>query len=141
VIAESADIDEQTLAYILETQRHFEDLRTVAAQLAGLLVLSAVGANGATPDHPLLTSAEQLYQAATDGIRGARATERASRHHRYLMLAAESLGRALSSARCVEIDPVLEPLRAAYASLQSATRELPGFRVIAFEQGCCALHI
>ena len=39
-----SDVDDETVTYILATRKHFEDLRQVAAQLAGLLVLAAVGA-------------------------------------------------------------------------------------------------
>ena len=47
-------LDDRTTAYILETRRPFEDLRQVASQLAGLLVLAASGAKSAAPDHPML---------------------------------------------------------------------------------------
>ena len=47
-----ANIDNETVAYILVARKHFEDLRQVAAQLAGLLVLAAAGGKSATPDHP-----------------------------------------------------------------------------------------
>jgi len=33
---------------------------------------------------------------------------------------------------------VLIPLRDGYSQLQRASRILPGFRMVAFEQGCCA---
>ena len=47
-------IDDETVAYILKAQKYFEDLRQVAAQLAGLLALAAAGGKSATPDHPML---------------------------------------------------------------------------------------
>jgi hypothetical protein len=139
VIAECADIDEQTVAYILATRKHFEDLRQVAAQLAGLLVLAAAGGKSATPDHPMLDAAEQLYRSAADGVRSARATERARPHHRHLLQAAKTLGDAVSRARTgIQVDPILKPVQAAYAELQRASRELPGFEIVSFEHGCCA---
>jgi hypothetical protein len=136
---ESADVDEQTVAYILATRKHFEDLRQVAAQLAGLLVLAAAGGKSATPDHPMLEAAGQLYRSAADGVRSAQATERARPHHLHLLQAAKMLGTALSRARIgIQVDPILKPLQAAYAQLQLASRELPGFEMISFEHGCCA---
>ena len=135
------DLDDATATYILETRKPFEDLRQVAAQLAGLLVLEAAGARE-IPDHPMLAAAEELYADAIEGVRQARATARASRHHDCLLHAASEIRTALSAAqRSLAIDPILIPLRAAYAHLQSAGSELPGFDMVAFEQGCCALPV
>ena len=131
-------IDDQTATYIVETRKHFEDLRQVAGQLAGLLVLSAAGGKSATPDHPMLAAAEELYRAAADGVRASRATLRARRHHRHLLQAIETLGSALSQAR-TNLDAMETPLRAAYESLRSVSKELPGFELMSFEHGCCAL--
>jgi hypothetical protein len=134
----SLPIDDLTAVYILETRRHFEDLRQVSGQLAGFLVLSASGANSASPDHPLLPAARELHRAAQDGVRSARPTERARMHHRALLDSAAALAQALEAAKAGEVDPVLIPLRAADAHLRRASRELPGFEMVAFEQGCCA---
>jgi hypothetical protein len=139
IITEALDVDEQTVAYILATRKHFEDLRQVAAQLAGLLVLAAAGGKSATPDHPMLEAAEQLYRSAADGVRSARATERARTHHQHLLRAAEALGSAVSLARIgIRVDPILKPLQAAYAQLQLASKQLPGFEILSFKHGCCA---
>jgi len=35
---------------------------------------------------------------------------------------------------------VLAPLRAGFQELQWAAAALPGFEIVAFSQGCCALH-
>ncbi len=137
-------IDDKTAGYILETRKCFEDLRQVAAQIAGVLVLAAAGGKTATPDHPMLQAAAELHRAALDQLRSIRPTERARAHHHCLMEAAralsDALAVALSAARRVEIDPILVPVRAAYAHLQSAADTLPGFEMVAFEQGCCAIH-
>jgi len=135
-----SQLDDATAAYILETRRCFEDLRQVAAQLAGLLVLEAAGAQSALPEHPMLAAAEQLYADAVEGVRRARVTDGARRHHDHLLQAALALREALSAAhRSLAIDPILVPLRVAYARLQKAGAELPGFPMVAFEQGCCAV--
>lgn len=134
------ELDDATVAYILETRKAFEGLRQVAAQLAGLLVLEAAGAQNSIPEHSMLKSALQLHAEAADAIHRARPTERGRRHHESLISAAgrthESLGAALRGAA---IDPILIPLRAAYTHLQAAAAELPGFEMVSFEQGCCSV--
>jgi hypothetical protein len=123
-------IDDRTAAYILTAQTYFEDLKQVAAQLAGLLVLEA---SGAAPDHPMRRSAEQFYRNAVDGLRSTRAPARARVHHDHLMAAAAKLNEALYGT-----GDRLVPLESAYAALRSASRALPGFQMISFERGCCA---
>jgi hypothetical protein len=145
-MTDMSQIDDQTAAYVLEHRKHFEDLRQVAAQLAGLLVLAAAGANSAAPDHPLLEAAEQLFHDAVDGIRHARVTPRARQHHHCLLAAIAAVRQALDAAHThlgrqsahVDLDPILTPLRAGYAQLQRAANALPGFDMIAFDRGCCA---
>jgi hypothetical protein len=141
-----ANIDNETVAYILVARKHFEDLRQVAAQLAGLLVLAAAGGKSATPDHPMIEAAAQLHASASDGIRNARATPRARAHHECLSRAEVALECALASARTSlgraalssEIESILTPLKAAYSQLQFASAALPGFETISFNQACCA---
>jgi hypothetical protein len=133
-------VDEETAAYILETRRSFEDLRQVAAQLAGMLVLAAAGSPSAGPHHPILTSAAQLYAEAVERVERARVPAPARRHHRYLAASAKALEGAIAAAnQGMAIDPVLVPLRAAYEQLANASRALPGFPMVAFEQGCCGI--
>src|SRR5437764_103568 len=88
-------VDEETTCYILEARKHFEDLRQVASQLAGLLVLTAAGSKSAGPHHPILESACHLYQKATDAIRSTRPTRSARLHHEALLQAAAALSAAL----------------------------------------------
>jgi hypothetical protein len=132
-------LDDATAIYIAEIHRHFEDLRQVSAQLAGLLVLAASGSKSATPDHPLLKSARELHRGAADALRTARPTDRAREHHESLLQAAHSLSQALSAAQESAIDPVLTPLKLACDHLQRATDQLPGFEMVDFKQGCCAV--
>jgi hypothetical protein len=139
----SDPLDDQTVAYLLAARPHFENLRDVAAQLAGLLVLAASGARSAAPDHPMLHSAEALFQATRDGIRSTRSTERARPHHRHLTQAADSIEAALLAARhrlgrpLTDLDPVLTPLRDGYTHLQHAAGALPGFELVGFDHACC----
>jgi hypothetical protein len=145
-MTDMSQIDDQTAAYVIDIGGHFEDLRLVTAQLAGLLVLAAAGANDAAPDHPLLATAEQLFHDAVDGIRHARVTPRARQHHDCLLAAIAAVRQALDAAHThlgrqsahVGRDPILTPLRAGYADLQRAADALPGFDLVAFDRGCCA---
>jgi hypothetical protein len=134
-------LDDRTVAYVVAAQPLFEDLRQVAAQLAGLLVLAATGSSDSSPDHPMLALSKQVLTRAGDGVRqaGTLATERARPHHARLVDARLALDRALTSAEAwpLDIDTVLPPLRDAYACLQQAAGELPGFQMIAFDLGCC----
>ena len=138
-------LDDRTVTYILESQPLFEDLRQVAAQIAGLLVLAATGSRDASPDHPMLEAAERLFAQTADGIAHARPSDRARLHGDSLREAARALGDALVATRPLlaatnraDFDAVLVPLRDGYSHLQRAAGALPGFRMVAFEQGCCA---
>jgi hypothetical protein len=135
-------VDDATVVYILENRRYFEDLRQVASQLAGLLVLAAAGSKESTPDHPMLTAAAQLHRDAADGLRHSRPTPRARRHHEHVLDAASHLADALAAAnRIKDVDPILVPLRAGYAALREAANALPGFELISFERACCGIHL
>jgi hypothetical protein len=141
----ATDVDEQTAAYILEHHRYFEDLKQIATQLAGLLVLSASGARTASPDHPMLESATKLFDDAADGIRRAHPPARALRQHSHLKQAVEAIGKTLVAARQglaakhPEIEPILARLQVGYGHLQQAADCLPGFEMVAFDRGCCGL--
>ena len=141
--------DLPTTAYVLEMRRPFEDLRQVASQLAGLLVLAASGSPSAGPHHPMLSSAAQLYEEAVDALHHTSVPPEAREHHHHLRNAAAELrislsaaqsGMALSAAQTgMAIDPVLVPLRAAYDQLQLASTTLPGFPMVTFDLACCAI--
>ena len=94
------DIDGQTAAYILQARPPFEDLRQVAAQLAGFLVLHASGANAASPDHPVLRAAADLHRGAVDSVRTVQPSARAAPHHRRLVEAGADLDAAVLDALC-----------------------------------------
>jgi hypothetical protein len=142
------EIDDATVAYVLENRTYFEDLRQAIAQLAGLLVLIATGGGSAARRHPLLDMADQLVQGAIDGLGRARVPIDARPHHDVLLQSAAAVRRAVDAARrglarsprMVDVDPVLVPLRAGYAHLHRAGLALPGCDMIAFDQGCCGGH-
>jgi hypothetical protein len=138
-------LDDRTVAYVVEAQPVFEDLRQVAAQLAGLLVLAATGSKEATPDHPMLHASTRVFAQANDGVNrvGTLVTDGTRHHYRALVAARESLTRTLACADAwpLDVDAVLDPLRQAYAHLQDGSRMLPGFPIVSFDQGCCAVHV
>ena len=144
-------LDDKTVAYVIASQPIFEDLRQVAAQLAGLLVLSATGAKTAAPDHPMLTSAGQLFAHAADGVERVRVsvTERARPHHDGLRGATAALRDALTATRvemgkpasAADLDAALVPLRRGYGCLQHAAGALPGFQMVSFDQACCGSNV
>jgi len=148
-VTRSPAIDDATVAYIAEQHKHFEDLKQVAAQLAGLLVLAASGARTATADHPVLSLTDRLLGEAADAVRRTRAPVRARQHHEHLVEASAALERAWEEARRgtarvqggLEIDSILTPLRAGYRCLQQAANALPGFEMVSFEQGCCSANL
>ncbi len=131
-------IDDATAAYILENQRCFEDLKQVASQLAGLLVLAAAGSKEAAPDHPALGAARVLFREANDALLQARPTERSRRHHEHLAQAAALIGVALKEVGAtLDVGRVLIPLRAGYTELERAADALPGFEKVSYARACC----
>jgi hypothetical protein len=134
----SRQVDDATAVYILENQKCFEDLKQVASQLAGLLVLRAAGSKEAVPDHPMLGTAGELFREASDALRRSFPTPRARRHHEHLALAVASIGMALKEAGgALNVDRTLVPLRAGYAELEKAADALPGFEKVAYDRACC----
>lgn len=105
----------------------FEDLKLVAAQLAGFLVLAG---SGARIDPLLLTSAEQVHRIASDSLKSSRSAER------HLMAASAKLAAVLAEMRTQR--DALPLLESAYADLRAASRAIPGVQMISFEKGCCA---
>jgi hypothetical protein len=137
-------LDDATTTYILDTRRPFEELRQVASQLAGLLVLAASGARSAAQDHAMVHAAREMFTRAADEIRCARPSVGARQHHGHLLKAVAAIDRALGAAsvhlrgdRVAGVDVVLTPLKAGYEQLQEAADRLPGFELVAFKQGCC----
>lgn len=134
----SREVDNATAAYILENQRCFEDLKQVAAQLAGWLVLAAAGSKEAAPDHPALRRAREMFREAGEALQRARPTERARRHFDHLLRAASAISAALQQADArLDVDRVLIPLRSGYAEIEQAADALPGFEKISYARACC----
>lgn len=139
------DLDDKTVAYVLAARDLFDGLRRASSQLAGLLVLSAIGSRGAQ-GNPMLEMAIAAHAQAAEGLRGLTPTARAAHHHHHLRLAAEALGEALTTTRhslkltATVTDAIQARLRQALEDLRWASRALPGFELVNFAQGCCAMH-
>jgi hypothetical protein len=134
-------VDDATATYIVENQKCFEDLKQVASQLAGLLVLAAAGSKEALPDHPMLAAARELFREADDALRRASPTERARRHHHHLARAAALIGMALKEGDGgLNVDRMLIPLRAGYTELECAADALPGFEKVSYDRACCGVR-
>ena len=134
-------VDDATATYIVENQKCFEDLKQVASQLAGLLVLAAAGSKEALPDHPALLAARELFREANDAVPRAQPTERALPHHTHLLRALDAIGTALHEAnRGLNVDRILIPLRAGYSELERAADALPGFEKVSYERACCGVR-
>lgn len=134
----SREVDDATAAYIVENQRCFEDLKQVAAQLAGWLVLAAAGSKEAVPDHPALRRAREMFREADDALRRARPTERARRHYEHLSRAASAIAAAFQQTDArLDVDRVFVPLRAGYAEIEHAADALPGFEKVSYARACC----
>jgi hypothetical protein len=141
----SPHLDERTAAYILAARGPFEGLRRASSQLAGLLVLEALGSR-TTQGNPMLEMAIAAHAEAADGLQALTPTAQGTHHHLHLCLAAERLGSALTVARHslrrdeAVSDRIYSLLKQSMEDLRWASRALPGFELVNFAQGCCALH-
>lgn len=141
-----ARLGDATLRYIEAAELCFEDLRQVAGQLAGLLLLSASGAHSAGPLHPMVAVAEGLLETARDTTPRLKPhSARAKHHHRHLLSAAGQLAETLDRLRSLptgraSLDEPMRSLTSAWEELGAASRALPGFDLVDFSQACCAQH-
>lgn len=139
----SADLDERTLAYVVDAQRPFDDLRHAVAQISGWLVLAALHTRDAVGDHPALVRADALIGDSIAAMREIRVTDRARVHYNCLSRAGQALASAIRDARTrprirtdADIRRVSATVRTAYAQLARAAAALPGFELISFEHAC-----
>ena len=120
-------VDDLTAAYIAQVSPAFEDMRQVAAQLAGWLVLHRVGGGEGTAEHLLLKVARELLRCSREEIETQAPTPAARPHHEALRRAAAYLERAFPEGGRVETN-----MKAACRQLNRAARLLPGFSPIEF---------
>jgi hypothetical protein len=85
----ASSADDLTIRLLLEVHPAFEGLRTVAGQLAGLLILAAAGASGGRLDGSLLEAARLTFKETMERVRNV-AAEGPIRHvGRHLRQAAQ----------------------------------------------------
>lgn len=142
----SRELDEPTVTYVLDMGIPFEDLRRVAAQLSGMLLLAAAGSKYATPQHPVFGMAHASVERAMESIQSVTVTARAEHHHFHMLKSLRLIRSALVSctsngALAADLDLILSVLKDAWDHLRLAAAALPGFEVIAFDRACCAEHI
>jgi hypothetical protein len=128
-----AHVDDRTAAYIAQANPAFADLRQVAGQLSGWLVLNAVGAKEGVPEHPVLAVAKELLRCAHEDIESLRPTPLAHAHHAAMRDAALLLGRSFPASATIEPN-----VKTACRLLEISSRLLPGFEMVDFGHGCCA---
>lgn len=144
-LAPDGVLDDATRRYILAAQPVFDDLRDVAAQLAGLMVLAGSGASSAAIDHPMVQVAAERWRGAREGARALRAPAAAAHHHHHLVRTAEIVGRVLGAVRddaglVGRLGTPLPLLNAAWREVEHTAAALPGFRTLDLTQACCAIH-
>lgn len=137
-------MDERTVAYVMDAQRPFADLRQAIAQVSGWLVLAALRTGDAVGDHPALTQAEALVSDAIGAVRDLRATPPARAHQDGLLHAGRALEAAILDARTAahvrtdaDVRRISTTVKAAYAHLTRAAAVLPGFELVSFAHACC----
>ncbi len=138
--------DAATTQYMLATREAFEALRQVVTQIAALLILAASKSRD-WRDHPMIDVTMNARQGVRDAIRSVAVPAQATHVHSHFVNAGRHVDTALSmiAARRAKFDDAA--LDAALASIQAAQREMqwssaavPGLEMIAFSQGCCAMH-
>lgn len=141
-----AEHDPRVFDYVVAAQGRFDGLRQCAAQMAGLLVLVASGGR-ADASHPMLALARETLGGAADATFSANVPAGARHHHHHMLAAARRLTAALAALPVAlakrdgeAIDKAFYPLAEGFRELQAASRALPGFEVVDFDQGCCAAH-
>ncbi len=139
----SSEVDGSTTIYVLTAQTAFDGLRRTAMQLAGLMLLAALGGLS-RQDHPLLGLAETAHATAADVLRSLSVPDNSAHHHHHLLKAERALLAALHRIRSglhhgedaqTKITHVIE---LALEHLRSASKALPGFDLVSFSDGCCA---
>jgi hypothetical protein len=142
----SPEPDAATTRYMLATRDAFESLRQVVTQIAALLILAASKSRDWC-DHPMIDVTMAARQGMRDAIRAVTVPAGASHVHSHFVNAGHHVDAALSiiAARRTKFDDAA--LDAALAAVQAAQREMqwssaavPGLEMIAFSQGCCAMH-
>jgi hypothetical protein len=136
--------DDKTIRLLLEVSPAFEGLRTVAGQLAGLLILAAAGASGGRVDGALLDASRIAYKETRKLVRDL-AGEDSIRHvGHHLAKAAKGieatfahLEREARAGPAFDGTQALALLKRAYGHLESVSKLTPGFQLVDRSNSCC----
>lgn len=135
-----------TLDYMLATREPFEDLRQVVTQIAAMLILAAAKSGG-WRDHPMIDATMAGFGRVKDTIRAVAVPKCAEHVHGHLLKAETHVATALAiiakhraAFDDAALDAALGALRAAQREMQWSSAAVPGLEMIAFSQGCCAMH-
>jgi hypothetical protein len=145
-MSDVTQLDDHLIEYIAAAEPCFDNFKRVAAQLAGLLILSASGSRHAGPDHPMVAVASDLNATAVDALkRLSPRGKRARHHHVHLEKASEKLAGVVEiigsghwSTERMTVPTAM--LKSAWVELDYASRALPGFELVDLSQACCAQH-
>lgn len=142
ILASSAD--DKTIRLLLDVHPAFEGLRTVAGQLAGLLILAAAGASGGRLDGSLLDAARLTYKETRERVLNL-AVEDSIRHvSHHLRQAAEGIEATFTNVEresraglSFDGTQALALLKGAYRHLESVSKLTPGFQLVDTSNSCC----
>lgn len=140
----ASSADDRTIRLLLDVHPAFEGLRTVAGQLAGLLILAAAGARGGRLDGPLLDAARLTYKDTRERVLNL-AVEDSIRHvGHHLRQAAEGIEATLANVEresraglSFDGTQALALLKGAYRHLDRVSKLTPGFRLVNTSNSCC----
>jgi hypothetical protein len=143
----ASSADDRTIRLLLEVHPAFEGLRTVAGQLAGLLILAAAGASGGRVDGSLLDAARVAYKETRKLVRDL-AEEDSIRHVRHhLEQAAKGIEATFANVEresregpAFDGSQALALLKRAYAHLESVSKLTPSFRLVDTSNSCCGFR-
>jgi hypothetical protein len=140
----ASSVDDRTIRLLLDVHPAFEGLRTVAGQLAGLLILAAAGASGGRLDGSLLDAARLTYKEIRERVLNL-AVEDAIRHvSHHLRQAAEGIEATFTTVEresraglSFDGTQAFALLKGAYRHLESVSKLTPGFRLVDTSNSCC----
>lgn len=140
----ASSADDRTIRLLLDVHPAFESLRTVAGQLAGLLILAAAGASGGRVEGPLLEAARVTFKETMQRV-GSVAVDDPIRHvGHHLGRAAEGIEATFATVEresraglSFDGTKALGLLKEAYRHLESVSRLTPGFRLVDTSNSCC----
>jgi hypothetical protein len=144
---QASSADDRTIRLLLEVHPAFEGLRTVAGQLAGLLILAAAGASGGRVDGSLLDAARVAYKETRKLVRDL-AEEDSIRHvSHHLEQAAKGIEATFANVEresregpAFDGRQALALIKGAYAHLESVSKLTPGFRLVDTSNSCCGFR-